>query len=1310
MASLEDLLEGRLKISKESIGTFDVKELKDFSKSSYEGISLLYSESIDGIINASSKTDNSDAPQTPSYQPQNEALLSISGQTLEKSALGATVNNALGIQEKSLETLEKAGMLSSDFYTSTNFIKDGIKESNKLMSDLAAATANSTEKAHGSILFASHSDFKIAGGGNVYFGSDTSVNINAPIHTSVSKTKTEQASVHITTADTKAENLRDKFEDIERTKHTVAQDNHKVIRGKDRSYAKEKSVVATTNHTVTANKVINNANDIAETNSANAIKTSSKGPTIGQAGSISLISQSSTVDSIAKNNPTKAEGSNKTESDNNNDTEIGADGSITFVAKGQGDGITGLLSSYADNKLDTSKGVSISLSELGTATVSKGVIGSIASANIMAGSVASEVHGGVVAGMSTAAGGNLIILGRRSYLGLPIFQVPTVPDLEMVTLPEIIELFPLPKLPIPPSTSQLENCIPSKFKKNSSTNTDNTDSSIINSINSINSKIKTKPSAEDLGKILKSQVIPTTKDGHEGTSIKEADTIDRIGEGSKTSPPNVGIKDNASIDSAQEEINYRTRAAGYARGGIDIYSEDTIDTNPLSYDQDDFTNAEDAGDDQIEQDKKEILSQITCDLVKEEALKFNAKQTAEIICQKIDNSLFNYLLDIEEKDLKSLKDKKLSEIKIENFNLKEVIEEDFFTYPYVTEILISTINRGVEKSSLSSQGGLGSIFGKVKGAFSGITKGLKIVESVQGSNIFEIIDTAKSLPIIGKEVSAASNFINNNNLLSTVYNIGQQGLGKGLTQQQFWDFAAKEIKNQALNKIEGKVQSQLAKLNIPFSIEDVKEIQQLISSLHNVNNSNLNILEKSVGVGNISQGELSSFFGKSVSITPEKKEEVIFHIAEKLSRVTGVSQRDQLDKAIDIYEQGKEVIDLVKKGKYEEILSGEGASTLLAGVLGEKGVGTIKELQSLYSQGSSIYKQGESLYKSLKSLPSLIKMMKSYDIPLLSQASIALACLDLEKQIGDLFDSLGDLFNNFGDLLDSDSENSQDSTNLPTNINNENNEIDFSEDVIDINVDNIKIANESGVNTETVLELIETTPRLVQVHNTIKETPSQIILNSNFVNPSPSIPTVNLDNSQNSQYYQKEQNNSPIPGSSVINNPILTDSTTSTNVTIREETSANITTEQIINIKKVEVNYEDDCYFVPRLNFLEASIEIKEISQAKIIFTVPNLLLLQNNQKDLYPQRGKMLQIRVSSFRREKDNSILSINRDRKYFTPYVYTFMILDYSYSKNLGLAMLIQTQPKIYLRSDVLLEYDIKDIGGRIHPDIIDSYLLL
>jgi hypothetical protein len=96
------------------------------------------------------------------------------------------------------------------------------------------------------------------------------------------------------------------------------------------------------------------------------------------------------------------------------------------------------------------------------------------------------------------------------------------------------------------------------------------------------------------------------------------------------------------------------------------------------------------------------------------------------------------------------------------------------------------------------------------------------------------------------------------------------------------------------------------------------------------------------------------------------------------------------------------IVKLAREGKYSEILSQGGITSIASVLLGSKNASQIQKIQNIFSSG-------KDLAKSLNSIPSLIKLMSGYKVPAINQIAIALNCLDLFNKIKSLISAVSSL-------------------------------------------------------------------------------------------------------------------------------------------------------------------------------------------------------------------------------------------------------------------------------------------------------------
>lgn len=1270
----------KAKIAGNKIATLDPKKLEKSVDINIEGASFTESTAIDDLLAASSKTDSSDVPQTSSYQPQNEASLAVSGTFTQKSAIGSTVNNALSIQDKSLEFLQNSIKLSPD-YQQLNFADSLIKDSNKILSTGTLSLAASSEKANGGIIFNSATDFKVAGN-NVFFGSEGTIHETTPIKSTVTDTTISQAKAHHTTADVKTENLKNKVQHIEQAKVTTAANVHKVATQTDRSYVKDGSYTATEGYTTAGKNLTNYADKKAQTSSADIVYVTAQGNSIQQAGSISITASAGT---ITQGNPTKADGLvvdtttgeisqgssgggkvdrdtlGNSRSNSSGTKETSSTGSVNILAHdptGNGGALTMIsqqsLSSVVKDTVSFAGGKDIKMAQ---------EVVSSAITSLMASSKSSSIYGAAQASIGTASG-VVSMVGRRTWIGRR-FSLPKITEFAAGMIPIVASVPPLPVMPGGITTQSLDSCLPKKKDDDTNDIGESDGDRIkrrIEERKNLKEKLKASPSKEDLIRRLKASPIPTTKtqttiptdikgvtnntsniktseivsnaegDGYiTNISIEETGVVN--GEGIRLTPASGTATNTSPINQNQpiDSPNYTISANGVNRGGLDIFYAETNTNSPEAYSTPEDTS--NAGDNSVES-KCISVEDANVALTKEiiEEVSNELQLTPDLLLSHYDDKVIFFKLKLE--DLKNLTvdnlDKTISNSGLEDKDKQKAkkIFSDILKQPSGIKLVTTLVER------IYSTLGVGGLFSSIQKAYSSyqqVSNTVNIVSNIsKQSNPLKIYEEVSKLPGISKYTSGISSLVNSSSTLSTLASLGQQIIKGNDTQVQ------EEITNIITKTIDKELNKQLSKIiglspsNIQEIIEQVKEIE----------------------------------VGKGFSI--EQRNNLI-------NRIGTIVGGDKYVEGEKIYKSVSGIIEQINKGDINSLLAGEGINNILGYIIGPSNVGILNEVKDIYTKGKDIY-------ETLKVVPSLIKMMNDYEIPLLNQINTALSCLDLMNKATDLIESLTDLFDSNDKSKSKDkskTEGRQEEIDNPHSpiLNKDEESKEGSKEKEEAEEDKkkekqleceeseeeINIESDECTKRERTIEIIENLPRLIQIYNSIKETPT-IVLE----------PT-----------YKDEIEITPI------------------------------TKEEIEEIKKAEIEIPiSACYTIPELNYLEAKVGIVQVSNNKVLFQVSNKVLLDYNEKEIKPGIGKVVQLNITEFVNAKTGEKLTISRDCKFYTPAVYSFEILDYKEEGNIGLASIIPLVSRIYLENGqgVVYEYDVSDIGRRLIPTIKDSYLLL
>lgn len=133
------------------------------------------------------------------------------------------------------------------------------------------------------------------------------------------------------------------------------------------------------------------------------------------------------------------------------------------------------------------------------------------------------------------------------------------------------------------------------------------------------------------------------------------------------------------------------------------------------------------------------------------------------------------------------------------------------------------------------------------------------------------------------------------------------------------------------------------------------------------------------------------------------------------------------------------------------------------------------------------------------------------------------------------------------------------------------------------------------------------------------------------------------------------------------------------------------------------------CFNLPKLTLFQSQIDILEINDGDLIFSLTNFNAIKNTISML-PKVNGILQIRVKGFIYNSKDYLNLYQTDFQY-TPSVYSFIITEYNNKLNKGIAVFDRAVSSIILENfeGILYEFSSTSIGISLLPDIIDSYLL-
>ena len=446
---------------------------------------------------------------------------------------------------------------------------------------------------------------------------------------------------------------------------------------------------------------------------------------------------------------------------------------------------------------------------------------------------------------------------------------------------------------------------------------------------------------------------------------------------------------------------------------------------------------------------------------------------------------------------------------------------------------------------------------------------------------------------------------------------------------------------------------------------------------------------------------------------------------------------------------------------------------LLPYIVGEQNAALYFNLKSIYLKGSRIFndvkdllsqtreninelkESWEPLYTAIKTIPYMVGIMNQYKMPLLAQVNTVLNCLDLLNKFKDVFDDVKKLVKTAKDFAD------------PLR-----DTISTLEELFDIFRADETDSNELGIDESdadrfTTLEAeVNTDPPDVmsQITGGIvsggiapgkprNDRPYGLLDDEPLTFP-PATPgeiqerirTGDKPIDDNAVQDVENRNNQDVvdPCGNVIfsanadkadsTNPAdWADGTTKSEIIRLIETlprmtqifnsvkespmdsafSEDLSKEQILDIKTTTINVPTEaCYLAPKLNMLESTLEIVDIRRQNIMFKMNNIDLLRFNGKGLMPVNGTIIQLYIEQFYNNKTAQTLSVFRTEEFFTPYVYNYVVTDFNEERNLGVAVAAPTVTSIHLQNvqGVIYSYGIGDVGSRLTPLVLDSYVVL
>lgn len=1248
----------------------------------FDSVALSDTLTKEAMMKALDIADNNVDKVIPSYQPMNEAAIFISGETLDKSAVSSLVNNSLGKLTTDMSKWEATDKLAErvDFSLSEEAIAE-IKEAQKILSTGVLGLANTNDLANSSF---NVSATTIKMGSNYYhISADNGLFSQAPIIENIASTHITQAKSIQGISDVNIMNTKNNLVDVEGTNTIIAQNttiaSSQTLVLAEQSYS-NKAVDEISN---TANKVNNYGGSQIVNNSKGVIQNQAKEAIANTAPILNIVATSggksdkpvSTETGAKWNSVNGLEGQSKFELGSVQGIikaailpklELAKPNIINFVSEDNG---------LQKGKINTISGQWIASTSQHYNWVTGGNMTNVAKGNL---THSTERFANYESDIGTNLTAQVFMRQQVGFTGQVFSSGFTFSGFRFGKLKKFIDkaknvllfvkkISSFSEIPTLLLNQDLADCLP---KNDSSLTIQDSDTTTIGTPPITNENILATPELQgsvptkkELGDQTHLHPTPT---GSSTTAItgKElqsninefltSDNFEVLNNKNNTKIPisNEGKIGGNSLLSANfspldqsESGNTKNRyivASGIFVGGADIYLKKGLD-NPSKVFEDldaklDSPNGLLEGID-VDTYIKEVDALTKLDF--ENAIKslsipteFNklVLENIEFLKSYLKSKYTNEEEEINETLFKELI--KLIEVKAildeleENIKAKLAVGGFLNTVSNILDRVSNTIN--VVSDRIENNQSNVNIFQQLK-------TGAQIASELTGAGVFtdalDIINGSESLSNLYRQVKGL-NENPNNTLANTIENIN------------FSD--VKNLVTEGLNTIG---------INSP-QLELVSNISSILN--------------------NIKQSTLY----KEQGLTQEVENQILSEIARL--------PNSSIQIAKTIYTGLESTINNILQGDIETLIKGSELQNLLSFFIGSSNVSMLNNIRNIYNKvergvssvnnliktGEGIIKTGKTLFESISKIPDLLNLMNNNAIPPLQQVSTVLKCLDLINQSKDLLSGIEEGINQFDNFID------QDVQNLFSNLNDlfgTNNaievpsiEITNAEEITievenllcdkNIVLDNVVDNNHSEdvftwtekPTTEEVLNIVETLPRLTQIFNSIKQTP-----------------TVELEN-----------------------------------------LNLDLSVEELNKIKKLEIKERiNSCYPTPKLNLVESTVEILDIKQGTILYKMKHLNALKYNNKYILPNTNTIVQMYVDKFFNNKTRINMNVNKSLQFYTANVYSFKTTEFNIEKNRGIAYIINTQNRVHLINEigVTYAYSIYDVGTKLTPNILDAYIM-
>jgi len=1337
---------------------FNPEDLEDFGNIAFSTTEFIQLEALDGLSESSAKADQSDQPFTPSFQPLNEAGVLTAGETLNKSAVGSTTNNSIGVQNSSMEFLGNTAQFNTE--TDFNLTEEAIEQIEEAQKTLATGTlglANSLDLAEGGIKFSTTN--MSFGATNILMGTEGTYHLAAPVISTVAGVESKQAQTIQQTADLITDNSKNKVSQVEGLSSSIAANTMTTsLEGQINvsNYATNTAVQKIVN---TSNVVQNVGNELVQNRSQGSIANQASGAVVTQGADVSITASAGSISPLG--NGTKSlnplDGDVSFEDAGNGFANITAtdpsgketvfknvDQSANFTQLPKWQNVGGLegrdAESVAPTQAKKGGGNIVIVSNEGNTTVlnknlilsSEGSSNQTVGGNLVQNAKGSATISGNFANIEAQVGTSIQSSGYIreqagktgtfyangfTFAGFRFGGIKKFID-QAKNVPLKLRVIPnLPDLPPGISYQDLVDCLPDKYR-NPPNGPDVTEES--ESPDASNA-----PTIEEAGRRNKQIAVPVGKELSGG--VTEEDGVDAATQGSKgnRNDPNTLLSTNTSPTDQATALGPSkvVGAATVIKGGSDVFPKDKeVDEDPYNrVDQeiiDPDADEELGGPEFLNQAANAINSRFIIEVANVNLIGPNDYQIITPDAEAVRDYVKSILL--EDSTLINTEDLATIQGYLNNTdkpNLKLLIEA-------VKDEIVQRASIGGVLSFLSSA------YNRVKGNIGLVND---VVGAVNERNVFNVIRTtvAAAGAITDREIfSDIGNVIDSSAALSNLY--GQV--------------------NSVITNPDAKVSDIIDTINF-------KDIETVIQKGLGT-----------VGVDNLQTASSIARILNNIKNSEEYKEEglstdVVFNIINQISQETGLTTRD----ATQVYEDSKDVIALVLEGQVRDALLSSELTSILGFFVGESNAALLGDLQQLYfsslgaidevgdivNTGRAIYSTVNNIYTQLKAIPAFIGLMNAYEMPTLVQAQTVFKCFELMKQINSIINDVEDIAGSIDsirgvgedafDVLDAFSEllggqgtiegsqENQSGTpfesisggyasggivgtgakpttdlNIPINVAATDTSEQFR-DIATINDDPANTTNTGATVTGVAGEedFISSGDENINRDPELPQITPQVCLNSILD------ATVDTNHSDDPQNWKPKRNNldavdiiEKLPRLAQIFNSVVEAPADNPGI-------ANfLTPEQINDLKTTKtIPPVNNCYIGPKLNLLEATIEVIEIKNNVLLYRMLAADTLKLNNKNIFPTTNTIVQLYIRRFFDAKTGSELRVQRNQDFFSPILYNFKTISYHRERNLGLAHLLAQPTRIHLKNtnNVTYNYSITDIGNRLNPDILDAYII-